>query len=272
MSIKTGIYCFTNSVNGKQYIGQAINIFDRIHQHKYRYQNINDTGYKSSFHSALRKYGWDSFVWKIVEECSPEELDEKESFWIDEYQTIAPNGYNILRGGQGFKYDPRRFCPKCGKTKSIQAKLCIKCTNKNKEGQALIKKEDIDMSLIFKILDTSYEAVAKELGYTSGNALKKRVIAAGFPGNKSKLFEYYQEKTGEPHPKIKEKQELKIKKEQTRKQQAPKRVGQYSLDGILIVEYNSTKEAQRAGFSSGHISECCNGKRKKYKNYIWKYI
>lgn len=47
---------------------------------------------------------------------------------------------------------------------------------------------------------------------------------------------------------------------------------QYSLDGVFIKEWQSTKEVQRQlGFC--HISECCNG-HPKYSHaygYIWRY-
>lgn len=36
--------------------------------------------------------------------------------------------------------------------------------------------------------------------------------------------------------------------------------------------YESIVSAVKDGFNSGHISECCKGKRKTYKGYIWKYF
>lgn len=55
-----------------------------------------------------------------------------------------------------------------------------------------------------------------------------------------------------------------------------KAVLQYDLDGNFIAEYKSCGEAKRKNFpemkrGSGHISECCRGKLKQYKGYIWKY-
>lgn len=52
-----------------------------------------------------------------------------------------------------------------------------------------------------------------------------------------------------------------------------KAVQQYSLDGKFINEYKSVSEACRInGWTGiGYICECCKGKRKKYKNFIWKY-
>lgn len=64
-----------------------------------------------------------------------------------------------------------------------------------------------------------------------------------------------------------------IKLENTGK---PKAVVQFSLDGEYIAEYSSCGEAKRIIFPEmkrgiGHISECCRGKLKHYKGYIWKY-
>ena len=50
-----------------------------------------------------------------------------------------------------------------------------------------------------------------------------------------------------------------------------KKVYQYTMDGELVKVWESTNECGRNGFSQGIISECCNGKRKYHKNYIWKY-
>ena len=51
-----------------------------------------------------------------------------------------------------------------------------------------------------------------------------------------------------------------------------KQVAQYTLDGELNKVWNSVMEAERNGFNQGHISECCQGKRKTHKGFIWKYI
>ena len=50
-----------------------------------------------------------------------------------------------------------------------------------------------------------------------------------------------------------------------------KKVLQLSLSGELIREWSSVAECERNGFNKGKVSECCNGKRKTYKGFIWKY-
>lgn len=47
---------------------------------------------------------------------------------------------------------------------------------------------------------------------------------------------------------------------------------QYSLGGVFIKEWKSTREVERQlGFSNGNISRCCNGKRETHKGYIWRF-
>ena len=50
-----------------------------------------------------------------------------------------------------------------------------------------------------------------------------------------------------------------------------KQVGAYK-NGELVLVFPSTQEAQRNGFHSGHISDCCNGKLPHYKGFEWKYL
>lgn len=98
------IYCIVNEVNFKTYIGQTTRcIEDRMKQHKSNSGNINRSIY---LYSDVRDYGWDSFgVFEIEKiECDSladlkKTLDEKEVFYISDYNSLYPNGYNISKGG-----------------------------------------------------------------------------------------------------------------------------------------------------------------------------
>jgi len=91
------IYKATNTKNNKAYIGQTIhNLNFRIKSHLSEARRDN-----LPFHNALLKYT-DYFEWKILESCtSKEELDELESHYIKQYNTLLPNGYNLTLGGEG---------------------------------------------------------------------------------------------------------------------------------------------------------------------------
>lgn len=91
-----GIYKITNQVNGKCYIGQSKNIEERWKNHKnYRQENSDYPLY-----IAFKEYGIQNFLFEIIEECLPEELNEKEIYWIQQFDSYN-NGYNQTSGGAG---------------------------------------------------------------------------------------------------------------------------------------------------------------------------
>lgn len=84
-----GIYKITNLVNGKIYVGQSVHIERRWMEHCLPSAH-------SLIGKAIQKYGKENFSFQIVEECSVELLDEKEEYYISHYNSIVPNGYNIM--------------------------------------------------------------------------------------------------------------------------------------------------------------------------------
>ena len=50
-----------------------------------------------------------------------------------------------------------------------------------------------------------------------------------------------------------------------------KKVLQYTLDGEFVREWESTAECERNGYNHGAVSDCCRGKRKTHKDFIWRY-
>ncbi|OHD22819.1 MAG: hypothetical protein A2Y34_04325 [Spirochaetes bacterium GWC1_27_15] len=92
------IYCATNTVNDKRYIGQTIRGLNRRKKEHISQAN-NESKY--AFHLAISKYGEDAFEWAIIDIAeNQEELDEKELYWIDYYNCYGVNGYNMTVGGQ----------------------------------------------------------------------------------------------------------------------------------------------------------------------------
>jgi group I intron endonuclease len=54
------------------------------------------------FHSAIKKYGSEVFSIEEIDLAeSLEELNIKEIFYIRQFNTLAPNGYNLTEGGEG---------------------------------------------------------------------------------------------------------------------------------------------------------------------------
>ena len=56
-----------------------------------------DTPQGNQLYAAMLEYGLDNFSFELLLECAPEELNEKEKYFIELYNSNAV-GYNILRG------------------------------------------------------------------------------------------------------------------------------------------------------------------------------
>lgn len=107
-----GIYKITNQINNKVYIGQSTNIENRWNQHIYAASNDQFYNHKRSLlYPAIRKCGINNFIFEIIEECDISKLDERESYWIEYYDsTNKEKGYNLLSGGkQGRQFNPQIF-------------------------------------------------------------------------------------------------------------------------------------------------------------------
>ena len=95
-----GIYKITNTVNGKVYIGQSIDIKKRWTNHKKDAFWQKAECYQYPLYKAMRKYGIPHFDFVILEECSREQLNEREIFYIQQYHANKKkNGYNQTLGG-----------------------------------------------------------------------------------------------------------------------------------------------------------------------------
>lgn len=92
------VYCGINTRNDKRYIGQTIR---GLNTRKREHIAQSYSGSDLAFHQAIRKYGEEQFEWMVLDEaCSQEELDDKECYWIEHYNTYYDGGYNMALGGQ----------------------------------------------------------------------------------------------------------------------------------------------------------------------------
>lgn len=97
------IYCYTNKINGKKYVGQAVNFKKRHQQHCCNSFYENSIDYNLPFHRAIRKYGIENFEINILKENLTSQclLNFWESYYIDKFDSLAKNqkGYNVASGG-----------------------------------------------------------------------------------------------------------------------------------------------------------------------------
>lgn len=96
------IYCHTNKVNGKKYVGQTVQTMQaRWRQH--RSYALKGKKHCDAFYNAIRKYGPDAFTHEILDVVTTREgANTAKTVWIAQCQCRAPYGYNIDSGG-GFQ-------------------------------------------------------------------------------------------------------------------------------------------------------------------------
>ena len=88
---------------------------------------------------------------------------------------------------------------------------------------------------------------------------------------KKKISDNHADFRGEKHP-LFGKHHTEGSKKKMAESKGVNGILQYSKDGELIAEYQSTMDAERhTGCHHAHICACCKGKRKSSGGYIWKY-
>ena len=90
--MKSGVYRIANTVNGKMYVGSAVNMSRRWSIHRCelnagRHRNIH-------LQNAWNKYSPGAFAFEALERIEPERLIEREQAWMDELNVVK-TGYNL---------------------------------------------------------------------------------------------------------------------------------------------------------------------------------
>lgn len=100
--MKGFIYRITNKINGKSYIGQTIqSVKERFYQHCAT--KCSQAVLNMAIHKAIFKYGKQNFIIEVIEKVESVNLNDREKYWIEYYNSYT-NGYNSTKGGQkGFK-------------------------------------------------------------------------------------------------------------------------------------------------------------------------
>jgi group I intron endonuclease len=88
------VYCFTNKINNKKYIGITSNVKRRYNQHR------KAASRAVVFCLAIKKYRFENFDFLILEEnISLKDAKLLERQFIKELNCMVPNGYNRTEGG-----------------------------------------------------------------------------------------------------------------------------------------------------------------------------
>jgi group I intron endonuclease len=128
------IYCATNTVNGKKYVGQTVKSAARRWQ--FHLKSAKD-GSACALHCAIRKYGAEVFELETIGLADTlDELNKKETYYIGRLKTLAPDGYNLTTGGEGRAFSTETLAKmskvQMGKAipEEVRLKLSASCKGK----------------------------------------------------------------------------------------------------------------------------------------------
>ena len=277
-----GIYKITNKINGKMYVGQSQDIFERWRTHE---TNFRLKRYDYTLYRAFEKYGFENFEFSVIEEITTEQLNERERYWIKTLHTYVKdpecNGYNMTVGGEGLglidieevKYlwglgkSVIEIAEQTGHDRSAIRKYLAECPDYNEqEARSRGNKrmwqnrgEAVEQyTLAGNYIDTFYNLADAErcTGISSKsiwNTVAKKTLTAG-----GYQWKYCSDES--------------LVTDVSKKAKRQKRpVMQINKDGTTK-RYESSAEAERqTGISAITIRKVCQGKGKTAGGYVWKY-
>lgn len=278
------IYKVTNLINGKIYIGQTTNPFEK---RKWEHLNRAKLNWQQLLYKAIRKYGEDNFNWCIIDFAyNEDELDDKEKFWIKYYKTYigeeSCNGYNMTIGGESNKgaklsEETRRKQsearkgeknPMYGKTLSEEAKKRLREYFSGENSP--VAKSVIQLTLNGKFVK-KYPTVTEGAKSVNGDLSTIISCCRGKKLSASNYIWMYEEdycpENVEKRVKALIDSKMNFNKNKRRK------VVQLTISGDFVATYPSVGDAEIsiAGKRTGGIGRCCAGNAKTYKGYRWMY-
>ena len=144
-----GIYKIENLLSHKIYIGQSINIEKRWKEHCQPSSN-------SLIAKDIQKYGKDNFSFIILEECLIDKLNEREDFYIRQYRSLVPNGYNVVENNAG------RHTLYIKYSKEVLLNIISDIKSTNLSFKEIGQKYNLDCSMIYYLNRGDYHHNEKE--------------------------------------------------------------------------------------------------------------
>jgi group I intron endonuclease len=251
--IISGIYEIRNTVNGKRYIGSAVNVFKRWGEHKHHLRKGDH--HSRHLQNAFAKHGEDVFVFSIIEVCDKSLLTQREQYYFD---ALTPE-YNIAKCAEA----PRR-----GATLSEKEKQHLRNINMGKTIPDDVRKK-IGLASLGR---THSDDVRKKISDANkGRSVSSQTRVKISEANKGKMA-YNKGKVTPNSIRKKISAALTIFFTNGGRNGRTKGVDQFSLDGNLIARYDSgTSASASVGVKLSGISSCCSGRYKSAGGYIWRY-
>lgn len=265
------IYKITNTITKKCYIGETTEK-DPNSRFKAHMNGIRRGKGCPALRDAVQKHGEENFKFEVLIICLDEDCYTFEREYIKKYNSIAPNGYNILEGGQcggGFKgkhhtAEAKEQISKKGKQYFADPEL-LRAHSERAKKQYETPESRKKASDALKNSEKFKQAMAEKRfgGYSVNHHDHSEEIRKKISDG---LKNYYTNNSNT-------KPNLNIEKHRDAMAKATgKPVSKYNLDGTLIESFKSVKEAARSmGKRDGNIRFVLSGKNKQAYGFIWKY-
>lgn len=251
------IYCFTNQINGKKYIGSTINQLNiRYNQHKYNSQQPDNPKYNYPLYQAFRKYGLENFTYECILECncSEKELRNLEQQYIIQYNSLSPNGYNQTLDTLHPLQDEASY-KKMSQTKRDQANQVAEL---DKDNNVLgIWNSIVDCAEQEKLNEKHIADCCRGIRHTTSNRKFCWII-----NNELMIPEYIGQNN------------YKGQKGTTQIQSTSRKVAKINPDTQEVLQIYDTiaLAARENDCDNSAISKVCRGIRKQCGGYNWKYV
>ena len=250
------IYCFTNKVNNKQYIGSTtVNVKTRYNQHLYNAKTPSSNKYYYPLYQAIRKYGIENFDFQVLyqEECEEQKIRQIEHQYIIQYNTLSPKGYNQTDNTEHPSQD-LEIQKKISKTKRENAKSVVEVDKNNNIIQTW--KSIIDCAEDIKLDERKIAAVCRGERKTTGG----------------KIFRWIE--NGKLIIPVYSRDAYKGAQGTTQIQSSNRKIAKIDLKTNQILEIYPTiaLAARENNCDNSAISKVCRGHRNKCGGFGWKYI
>lgn len=287
-----GIYLWTNVKNNKKYIGQSSNLHNRY----LSFLNFDKPYAGGIINRARLKYNNKEFwSYQVLEYCNKEELDEREIYYINLYDSFN-NGYNLSEGGngtRGFKWTEQQKDKKRGENHPLYGKPAhnrgIPMGEEQKRKLSKQKKE------YYKTHDAYFKGkhhtddIKKKL---SDSHKKTPIIQYTLEGeyvnefksiceasritkiNKATIFSCISRRShiASGFIFLKKGEQLTEDILSSIPKREERSILQIAKDGTIVNEFKNAMEAERETcIHNGSIYKCLCNERKSAGGFIWKY-
>ena len=236
--MKSGIYKIVHIESGKTYVGQSDDLDRRLDAHRNWFINPKRIINRHLYNYA-KKYSIDAFLFEIIEECSIDALDERETYWFEIYKENTFNARVNPVTNRGLK---RNF-EDC-EINSKRRKEYYSNPDNLAKHREMIKRRSENPEWRKAVA----EAAKKRAADPEWRRKQKEVVNGKERADNIRIKNF---NSGYSHP-----------------------IGKYDYDGIQLLDYylNVQDASKSIGKNRGNISSCLTGNLKTAYGYVWKYL